>query len=271
MRIDVRKAILVAMFLALAIPSARAGDDAKPDEKGVVRDVLISLMRRPEGAQADATPWLLWSRYGVAGSPVELVGDLDEFVLAMRGTAAGVFPEVGRLDGPATHRHVLARVEVLRKTYAVFLVEEEGWKVVRADRLEEKASPPPPPAPALAAELTKRIDEGVAAVLAAIDASDAKGYADRIVELSGTTVKRPEAKDVGEQLMTLHGKYGARPRKVGAAFPEEAHGRTHYAVPVLFGDDEALLYLVLVEVEGRMLLSNFSEGRPADFVGKPAK
>ena len=275
MRPFFRRFLCAAVLLALSNPAVRAGDDAKPDEKGAVRDALVSLMKGPEKGQEDAAPWLHWRRYGIAGSPTELVGDLDEFVVAMRGTAAGVFPEVGRLNGTAPHRHALAKVDVLRKAYAVFLVEEDGWKVVRADRLEEKtpvsAAPAPAAPPVLAAGVAARVDEAVEDVLKAIDGRDAKAFAARSIDLSGAAPKRLEAKDVEEQLAGFHGKYGARAHRVGAALPEEAHGRTHYAVPVVFGEEEDLLFFVFADVEGRMLLSNVSEGRPSDFVAKPVK
>ena len=266
-------AFVLALLVVFSGSSARGGDDVKPDEKGRVRDVLVAAARPPEPGTEDAAPWLLWRRYAVAGSPRELVGDLDDLLVALRGTAAGVFPEVGRLEGTAPRRHALARVEAGRKTFAVFLVEEDGWKIVRADRLEEAPAPREAPvaAPALAADVAKRLYEAVVAVLGAIDARDAKAFAAASADLSGPAPRLPEAKDVEEQLVSLHGKYGARPHKAGAALPEEAHGRTHYAVPVLFGADEDLLFLVFTDVDGKALLVNVSEGRPADFVEKPAK
>ena len=228
-----------------------------------VKDVVTAMARVP-AAGDDASAWLLWRRHGIGKLPEALVGDLPALLEALRSSAAKPFTvEVVATGGAAPHRHARARVSVptlVWSRWTILFIEAEGWKAVRAE--SEALSIPEPAPPEAAAKAVAAAES----CLAAVDAADAKGFAARSVDLSGTTPRRPSEADVKAQLEALHGKYGARPHKVGAPALEKVRGRDGLAVPVLFGDAEDLLQLVLVEEGGEWLLASVSEGSPADFV-----
>lgn len=249
-------------------PALTAAPAVDPEVERAVKEVLAT-MRRVPAAGDDASSWLLWRRYGMRDLPRELVGDLWDFVPLLRlDPPDPLSVTVLGSGGAAPRRHAVVRVGLKGRTWAAVLLESDGFKVVRVDA-------EPDSEPRLRSVRTQGgaflgREANVDQVLTAIDANDAPAFAALSVNLGATPLATPAADAVKSQVEALHGKYGQRPRKVGPRKPETFKGREGFAVPVLFGDAEDLLWLGFVVVEDAARLAVISEGDPAEFPPGPA-
>jgi hypothetical protein len=258
-------------------PTLAPAPAVDPEVERAVKEVVGTMLRVPAAGE-DGASWLLWRRYGLKELPRDLVGELAGMLQVLRAPEEKVEPAaVLSVGGTAPHRHVRVRLAhrapaphaFFSSAWIVLLVEAEGWKVVRADL---DVSPPPlvELSPVVTVAMPEKVVAAAETLLAAIDASDAKGFAAQSATIAGVERRRPGEADVKEQIQTLHGKYGARARKIGVPVPDSRRGIDEFVVPVLFGDGDDLLYLAFVDEGGAWRLSSLSEGSPADFVERPA-
>jgi hypothetical protein len=266
------RSLLTSLFacaiLSVSEASSRA-EDARPepaklakaavDPKAAaeIRDLLISWMKS-DGKPEAAPERILWSRYEIDPWDSAYSGDLALLVNRLRRTAAGVFPNVYSVIGTAPHRRARATVDAGRDRFVVLLVEEDGWRAVRADLalsgLPDPVSGTPTDAP------SARI--AVESLWKAIDNYDTKAFAAACANFKDGALIDVEPKAVEEMLADFHQKYGLRPRRVLA--PTAIAGSDEIEVPVLIGDREVLLLCGMrKDAKGAWRLARVSDGNPA--------
>lgn len=259
-----RPARLVVAALALGagfLPArgARAADAPAPvpapapaDDPTAAVEAIVRAWGTRSSAPDAAPSSVLWTRWGFSAVDPALTGELAGLVERLRSTAAGVFPEVGRVEGTAPHRRVAADVRVSRDVFRVLFVEADGWQAVRADRVRERGLSAVAPAALRAAA------EGV---MAAVDTRDAAGFARRSAQRKDGALVAVDAKAVEAMVGELHEKYGARSRVLlWAEVPADAVR----AVATVVVDREDVLELELEkDAEGLWRLVGLGEGDAA--------
>jgi hypothetical protein len=116
-----------------------------------------------------------------------------------------------------------------------------------------------------------RLATAVAAVLRAVDARDAAGFARVTADVKDGKVRRLAAADVTPLLDDLHGKYGQmRSRTLPGGNPAlPGWPGTVHSTLVAFGEDEFLIRLWFVEDGGDLLLARISDEDAAALAPPP--
>ena len=107
------------------------------------------------------------------------------------------------------------------------------------------------------------------ALLAAIDANDARRFASLAVEPRDKAFRALEAKEVEAQLAELHQQYGVRARRV-VLEPSGAYALGVAMANVVFGDGEDAIALTFTKLDGAWKLSAIGSVDPATVDPAPA-
>jgi hypothetical protein len=256
---------------ATTATSWKAGDGWFVDRKAPeARQMAMWVMTWKEliGPTDRLSRFSLWSRYGLDPFDVRLAGQLREFTDVFRDSNNAVSDAI--IDGTVPHRR--ARIAVLPRghdvAFEISLVEEDGWRIVRADRVAPSERTPID----VAATVTSiELSAAATSLWKAIDNDDTKTFVAVCANWKDGALLDVEAKAVEEMLTDFHQKYGLRPRRI--LKPKAIEGSDEFEVPVLIGDREVLLLCGMrKDAKGAWRLVRVSDGDPASVEDeKPAE